>query len=109
MERLWSKDSNHLSFSDLTVADWVKNRIQEGTLDDLRAAMLVDPANARLAPHLGRHLAAYALETETDPDAARRARAEADYQTHRAVKLAPHNEEVKQLRTEVVKLLNILE
>jgi hypothetical protein len=25
-------------FSDLTVADWVQNRIQEGTLDDLRAA-----------------------------------------------------------------------
>src|SRR4029077_5182070 len=39
-------------FSDLTVADWVKNRIQDGTLDDLRAAMLVDPANARLAAHL---------------------------------------------------------
>ena len=35
-------------FSDLTVADWVKNRIQEGTPDDSRAAMLVDPANARL-------------------------------------------------------------
>jgi hypothetical protein len=26
-------------FSDLTVADWVKNRIQEGTLDDLRVAI----------------------------------------------------------------------
>ena len=38
--------------SDLAVADWVKNRIQEGTLDDLRAPMLVDPANAQLAAHL---------------------------------------------------------
>ena len=31
-------------FSDLSVADWVKNRIKEGSLNDLRAAMLVDPA-----------------------------------------------------------------
>ena len=33
--------------------------------------------------------------------------AEADYQTHRAVKLAPDNDEVKKLREEVVKLLQI--
>ena len=95
-------------FSDLTVADWVKNRIQEGTLDDLRAAMLVDPANARLVAHLGMALANLAVtETKTDPDEARRVRAEADYQTHRAVKLAPDNDEVKKLRAEVVKLLNL--
>jgi WD domain, G-beta repeat len=85
-------------FSDLTVAEWVQNRIREGTLGDLRVAMLVDPANAHLAAHLGRRLADYALEKETDPDAARRARAEADYQTHRAAKLASDNDEVKKLR-----------
>ena len=47
-------------FSDLTVADWVKNRIKEGTLDDLRAAMLVDPANARLVAYFGLALANFA-------------------------------------------------
>jgi hypothetical protein len=86
-------------FSDLTVADWVKNRIQEGTLDDL--------ANARLVAHFGLALANLAVAEKTDPDDARRARAEADYQTHRAVKLASENDELKKLRTEVVKLLNL--
>ena len=37
-------------------------------------------------------------QKETDPDDARRARAEADYQTRRALKLAPDNDEVKKLR-----------
>jgi hypothetical protein len=94
-------------FSDLTVADWVKNRIKEGTLDDLRAAMLVDPANVRLVAHFGMALANLAVAEKTDPDVARRVRAEADYQTHRAWELAPDNDEVKKLRTEVVKLLNL--
>jgi dipeptidyl aminopeptidase/acylaminoacyl peptidase len=92
-------------FSDLAVADWVKNRIKEGTLDDLRAAMLVDPANARLVAHFGMALANLAVAEDTDPDDARRARAEADYQTRRAVKLASDNDEVKKLRAGVVKLL----
>jgi len=87
----------------------VQNRIQEGTLDDLRAAMLVDPANARLAAHFGLALANLAVAETTDLDDARRARAEADYQTHRAAKLAPDNDEVKRLRAEVVKLLQLPE
>ena len=94
-------------FSDLTVADWVKNRIQEGTPDDLRAAMLVDPANARLVAHFGMALANLAVAKKTDSDDTRRARAEADYQTRRAIKLASENDEVKKLRMEVVKLLNL--
>ena len=76
-------------------------------MDDLRAAMLVDPANARLVAHFGLALANLAVAEETDPDDARRARAEADYQTRRAVNLASDNEEVKKLRAEVVKLLNL--
>ncbi len=52
-------------------------------------------------------LVSYALERGTDPNQARRARAEADYQTHRAIKLAPDNDEVKKLRAEVVMLLNL--
>ena len=96
----------HISpFSELTVAEWIENTISEGTLDVLRAAMQVDPANARLAAHLGRRLADQALETRTDPDEARRAKAEANFQTQRAVKMASDNDEVQKLRAEVVEML----
>ena len=52
-------------------------------------------------------LANLAVTEKTDLDNARRAWAEADCQTYRAVKLAPDNDEVKKLREEVVKLLQI--
>jgi hypothetical protein len=94
-------------FSKHTVSAWVEERINEGTLDGLRAAMLVDPANRRLAAHFGRRLADYALDKRTDPAEARRDRAEADFQTRRALQLAPENDEVKNLRSEVVRLLNL--
>jgi dipeptidyl aminopeptidase/acylaminoacyl peptidase len=94
-------------FSELPVAEWVENRINEATIDGLRAAIRVDPANVRLAAHFGRSLADYALKKGTDVDETRRTRAEADYQTQRAVKLAPDNNEVKKLRAEVVQLLQI--
>jgi hypothetical protein len=90
--------------SELTVAEWIENAILEGTVDGLRAAMQIDPANGRLAAHLGHRLA---LETSTDPDEARRAKAEADYQTQRAVELASDDDEVREIRVEVVKLLNL--
>jgi hypothetical protein len=92
-------------FSELTVDEWVENRIKEATVEGLRAAIQVDPANARLAAHFGRCLADEALKEGTDPDAARRARADADYQTQRALNLAPGSDEVKTLRAEVVNLL----
>jgi hypothetical protein len=85
----------------------VNNRIKEGRLDDLRDAMLVDPANARLAAHFGLALANFAIAEKTDPDDARRARAEADTQTQRAVELAPADDEVKTLRADVVKRLQL--
>ena len=94
-------------FSKLTVPEWIENRIKEGTFEGLRAAMLVDPANARLIAHFGLALAKLAVTETTDPNDARRARAEADYQTHRAVKLASDNAEAKKLRAEVVQLLNL--
>ena len=94
-------------FSKLTVAQWIENRIREGGGGGLRAAIRVDPTNARLAAHFGRFLADYALDEKTDPDTARGARGGADFQTRRAVKLAPDNDEVKKLRAEVVKLLNL--
>jgi hypothetical protein len=84
--------------SRLTVAEWIENTIKEGALDGLRAAMLVDPANARLTVHLGLRLAHQALESRTDLDQARRARGEAHFQTQRAVQIAADNEEVKKLR-----------
>src|SRR5208282_965113 len=94
-------------FAKLTVPEWIENRIKEGTFESLRLAIQIDPANARLIAHFGLALAKLAVAETTDPNVARRARAEADYQTHRAVKLAPDNDEVKDLRAKVVKLLNL--
>jgi dipeptidyl aminopeptidase/acylaminoacyl peptidase len=94
-------------FAELTVDKWVENRITAGIPDDLRAAIQVDPANARLVAHFGRSLAGYALEEGIDLDKACRARAEADFQTRRALKFAPKNDEVNNLRDEVVKLLQL--
>jgi dipeptidyl aminopeptidase/acylaminoacyl peptidase len=117
-------------FSTVTVSEWLENRIKEGTVEGLRAAMQVDPANARVTAHLGWRLVDQSLKQGTDPDAARRARlgwrlvdqslkqgsnpdqaararGEADFLTSRALKLAPNNEEVKKLRDEVVKLLDL--
>jgi hypothetical protein len=44
-------------FFEVTVGQWIKNRISEGVIDGLRVAIQVDPANARLAAHFGRRLA----------------------------------------------------
>jgi WD40 repeat protein len=95
-------------FSEVTIAEWVENRIAEGTLDGLRAAMKVNPTNALLAARFGRRLAVYSLAKETDPDEARRARGEANFQTGRALKLAPDDGDVKELRAEVVNLLHLI-
>jgi hypothetical protein len=94
-------------FSKHTVSPWVEERIKDGTLDGLRAAILVDPANMRLTAHFGRRLADYALEKGIDPAEARRYRSEADFQTRRALQLAPENDEVKKLRGEVIRLLQL--
>jgi hypothetical protein len=94
-------------FSQVTVSEWMENRIKEGTVEGLRSTLQVDPANARVTAHLGRRLADYALKQDSDPDEARRDRGEADFLTLRAQKLAPNNEEVKKLRDEVVKLLGL--
>jgi dipeptidyl aminopeptidase/acylaminoacyl peptidase len=90
-----------------TVSEWLENRIKEGTIEGLRAALQVDPANARVTGHLGRRLADQALKQGSDPDEARRARGEADFLTSRAVMLALDSDEVKKLRDEVVKLLEL--
>jgi WD40 repeat protein len=93
--------------SQVTIPEWLENTLKEGTVEGLRAAMQVDSANARLTAHLGRSLADYALAQGADFDEARRARGEADFLTSRAVKLAPDSDEVKKLRDEVVKLLEL--
>jgi hypothetical protein len=93
--------------SQKTISEWLENRIKQGTVEGLRAALQVDPANPRVTAYLGRRLADRALEQGSDPDEARRARGEADFLTSRALKLAPNNEEVKTLRDEVVKLLGL--
>jgi dipeptidyl aminopeptidase/acylaminoacyl peptidase len=94
-------------FSQVTVSKWLENRIKEGTIESLRAAMQVDTANPRVTAHLGRRLADQALKQASDPDEARRARGEADFLTNRALKLAPDSNEVKKLRAEVVELLQL--
>jgi WD40 repeat protein len=96
-------------FSELTVAEWVEHRINDGALEGLQAATQVDPENARVAAHFGRCLADYALANATDPELGRRARGEADFQTRRALKLAPYNTEVKNLRAKVVTDLGLLD
>jgi hypothetical protein len=92
-------------FSQVTVSEWLGNRIKEETVEGLRAALQLDPANPRVTAHLGRRLADHALEQGRDPDEARRARGEADFLTSRAQKLALDNDEVKKLREGVIKLL----
>ena len=86
-----------------TVAEWIENTIDEETLDGLRSAIQVDPANGRLAAHFGMAPANLADGEKKDSDDARRARAEANYQTHRAVTLASDKNEVQKLRADVVK------
>jgi len=94
-------------FLQFTVCWMAENRIKDGTVEGLRAALQVDPANVRVTAHLGRRLADQALKQGGDPDEARRIRGEADFLTSRVLKLAPENEEVKKLREEVVKLLRL--
>ena len=93
--------------ADVTIPEWIEQQIRKGSLENLRAAMRVDPTNARVAAHFGLRLAEYALKAGTDPDLARQAKAEADFQTRRALRLAPNIEEVRNLRAEVVKLLGL--
>jgi WD40 repeat protein len=108
---LWSVSDHRTRtispFSQLTVSEWLENRIREGTVEGLRTALQVDAADARVTAYLGRCLADYAPKQASDPDEARRDRGEADFLTSRAVKLAPDNDEVKKLRDEVVKLLGL--
>ena len=53
-------------FSQVTVSEWLENRIKEGTVEGLRAALQLDPANARVTAHLGRRLADQALKQSSD-------------------------------------------
>src|SRR4029453_4577047 len=89
-------------FSQATHSEWLESRIKGGTVEGIRAALQLDPANARVTAHLGRRLADQALEQGSDPDEARRARGEADFLTSRAQKLAPENNEVKKLCDKVI-------
>jgi hypothetical protein len=94
-------------FLQVTVSEWLEKSIKERTVEGLRVALQVDPANARITAHLGRRLADQALKQGSDPDEARRARGEADFLTSRALKLAPDNDELEKLRDEVVELLGL--
>ena len=49
----------------------------------------------------------HTLAEGTDPAESGRARAEADYQTRRALKLDPDNDEIRKLRDQVIKAQKI--
>ena len=62
-------------FSRQTVSEWLENTIKEGTIEGLRIALQVAPANARITAHLGRSLADFALRPDSEsPRSAARSR-----------------------------------
>jgi hypothetical protein len=65
-----SRAPHDCSLSKLKVPEWIDDRIKEGTLENLRDAVQMDAANARLIAHFGLALAnfAYAEEVQTMPD-----------------------------------------
>ncbi len=62
------RDRTISPFSQVAVSTWMENKIKEGTIEGLRAALEVDPANARVTAHLGRRLADLAFKQGSDPD-----------------------------------------
>jgi WD40 repeat protein len=102
-----SKDRTISPFSIVTISQWLEAKINDGKRDALRAAILVDPSNAIVTANFGRCVTEYALENGTDPAESRRARGEADFQTQRALRLAPDNDQVQKLRAEVVTLMQL--
>src|SRR5262249_57759829 len=62
-----------------TVSEWQENTIENGTVEGLRAAIQLDPANACVAAHLGSPLAHQALKQGIDPDEDRRAQGDPDF------------------------------
>lgn len=53
-----------------TVSEWLENRIKDGTVEGLRNALQVDPANARVTAHLRWRIADQALEQGVDREGA---------------------------------------
>jgi len=78
-------------FSKVTAPEWIENRIKEGTFESLRAAIQMDSGECPSDRTFWCGARQSCCHRKTDLDNARRAWAEADYQTHRAVKLAPDN------------------
>jgi hypothetical protein len=66
-----------------------------------------DAAPTELVAQFGRRLAEYALEIRSDSAEARHAWADSDFETRRALGLAPDSESVKRLRDEVATLLRL--
>jgi dipeptidyl aminopeptidase/acylaminoacyl peptidase len=74
-------------FSNLTVPEWIKNRVKEGTLEGLRWAIQLEPADGQIATTFGKILADQAPKAGADSDEARRFRAQANFQAYRASQL----------------------
>ena len=79
----------------VTVAQWVQQRIEDGTLESLRQAVLLSPSNGLAHARL----AFVALTSETAPSP--RQIASADWQSDFAVALSPEDSEVLCARAEL--------
>lgn len=95
------------SFSNLSLAGWIENRMKESPMDDLREAMQVALGNPHLTARLGGCLADLAIDPKTDPDEARLAKGDGDFLTRHALKLDPSNAEIQKFSGEVEKLLSL--
>lgn len=84
--------------SEITVADYVQRRIDEGRISALQEALRLSPTNALAHARLGRAL----LDEAATPS--QRTQAEAQFLTERAVQLAPKLPEAWQRRAEALAL-----
>ena len=82
-------------FSEITVPDYVKRRVEENTLESLQEAVLLSPTNGLAFAQLARKV----LEQDAK-DNPRRV-GEADFFSRRAVELSPKDAEVLQIRDEI--------
>lgn len=89
-------------FSEVTVPDYVQNRIRENTLESLQEAVRLAPENGLAPARLARRV------LEQPPNDNPRRVSEADFFSRRALELAPNDPEVLQIRSEIEKQLGNL-
>jgi hypothetical protein len=86
-------------FSSITVPEYVQRRIEENTLESLKEAAALSPANGLAYARLARQVLA---QNETDNP---RRIGEADFFSRFALKWAPNDAEVLKIRAEIESLI----